>query len=636
MGERKNWKVHFVLLAAFLFVFFSAVVLILSSRYIDDKLLESNEKDAMDLAQIVTNNFDISDSEVAYMKTLTFNEMEVDPINRRLLDVGTGVKLDAPTISIYIVAPLQEEEIKYSIEDLETSEFFGLEVGTPLNAIWLCNAAISEDGTAILKERDDIYRYTHITDEMEYGFEQKDAFGTFSEDEWGAVITGYAPVYTVEGNFVGLLGIDMDIDEYQQDVHKMVSKVIVLFFASAVVLFGLFFFFYLKYIQNQKAKMYFDFYSTISHDMRTPMNGIIGLTELAESENDPVEMHQYFKKIEESSNYLLSLINDTLDVGKISNGKMTLQPETIGYVTLIDNIVDMVRESAKNRKVYFQELMTFREKDCYVKVDPMRFKQIFVNLLSNAIKFTPEGGTVIFDIECEKTEKMMMCVFTIKDTGVGMSKDFMERRMFQPFSQEKNSRTELYTGSGLGLSIVKYLVDQMNGTITVQSEVGIGTTFVVDINLPCVERPEGILQEEKKVDYKEILPGKKVLLCEDHPLNTEIAKKLLEKMGCVVEVAVNGKIGLERFAQSSLNEFDAVLMDIRMPEMDGMEATKRIRSLPREDAMRVPIIAMTANAYEEDIRHSKEAGMNEHLSKPIQPIKLYETLAYFIDKYEKA
>lgn len=230
----------------------------------------------------------------------------------------------------------------------------------------------------------------------------------------------------------------------------------------------------------------------------------------------------------------------------------------------------------------------------------------------------------------------MMCVFTIKDTGVGMSKDFMERRMFQPFSQEKNSRTELYTGSGLGLSIVKYLVDQMNGTITVQSEVGIGTTFVVDINLPCVERPEGILQEEKKVDYKEILPGKKVLLCEDHPLNTEIAKKLLEKMGCVVEVAVNGKIGLERFAQSSLNEFDAVLMDIRMPEMDGMEATKRIRSLPREDAMRVPIIAMTANAYEEDIRHSKEAGMNEHLSKPIQPIKLYETLAYFIDKYEKA
>lgn len=379
-----------------------------------------------------------------------------------------------------------------------------------------------------------------------------------------------------------------------------------------------------------------DFLSRMSHDIRTPMNAIIGITSLALDEVDkPEKVEANLTKINSASHFLLGLINDILDMTKIEDGSVELHREPYEYEDFIGNIRTMFEPLCQKNGIQF----IIHEQGVWTTfmTDIVRLNQIFFNIISNAVKYTKEGGSIIYREENVDIQDNIASIdFVVEDTGIGMSKEFMQK-MFQPFTQESNAYTTNIQGTGLGLSITKSLVELMGGRIEIESEVGKGTKVIIHLSFEIAyenERKVAQIKEKKALD-DEVLKNKRILLVEDHPLNTEIAKRVLEKKKMIVYTAENGKVAVEKFKGSDLYFFDAVLMDIRMPEMDGLEATRVIRNLPREDAATVPILAMTANAYDEDVQMSKEAGMDMHLSKPIEADKVYEGLSMMLKKSEK-
>lgn len=377
-----------------------------------------------------------------------------------------------------------------------------------------------------------------------------------------------------------------------------------------------------------------ELFARMSHDLRTPMNGILGMTALSMDETDIDVLHRNMQLIDESGKYMLRLINDTLDLRRIENGNLVLKPQILKCQTFIDNLMEMVYPTMKENKIEFRMLNKNIDLDRYARFDNIRMKQIFTNLLSNAIKFTQEGGCIEFTMECLKHENGIdYDKFEIRDTGIGMGMEFLENNIFQPYAQENNELTGKYVGPGLGLAITKSLVNFMHGRIEVESEKGDGTVFTVYLNIEMVGEEEAIRilnsKEERIRRTKEQLNDKRILLCEDHPLNAEISQKLLERVGCQVVWAKDGLLGLSIFKKSDLYEFDAILMDVRMPNMDGLKAAESIRLLPRPDAKTIPIIAMTANAFEEDREETRKAKMNAHLAKPVVPETLYATLENF-------
>lgn len=376
-----------------------------------------------------------------------------------------------------------------------------------------------------------------------------------------------------------------------------------------------------KAVEANQAKT--RFLSNVSHDMRTPLNAIIGFTDLALEGTDSAARETYLDHIKTSGKFLLELINDTLELSKIENGKMTLHPEVISCSDMIKRVIVSVQPSLKEKNITLM-LDNARAVMADIRVDILRVQEIFLNLLSNSIKYTPEGGRIEMVIECVKLEEH--CVhdrIIIRDNGVGIDSAYLPH-IFEPFTQEDVQKGANMTGTGLGLSIVKKLIDLMNGRIEVKSEKGNGTEFTVYLDFERICEP--LVHIPGQPAPLELLSGKTILLCEDHPLNRELETVILEQKGMHVISAENGKEGVALFAASSPGSFDAILMDIRMPVMDGIEASKAIRSLDREDARCVPIIAITADAYEEDRKHTEEAGMNGHLSKPIDSVILYHTL----------
>lgn len=352
--------------------------------------------------------------------------------------------------------------------------------------------------------------------------------------------------------------------------------------------------------QASRAKT--DFFARMSHDMRTPMNGILGLASLSADEKDTAVLKENIGKIEESGKYLLGLINDTLDYQKIDAGHLRLQPEVISTQKLIASGVDMIKQTAIEKGVTFKIVNKNADLDGYILVDSMYIKKIFVNLMSNAVKFTPKGGTVELGIEMLGRDKNIVHDrLTVTDNGIGMSEEFLKNGIFKPFSQEHNEITASCEGTGLGLSITKQIVELMGASIKVESKLGVGTKFTVDIDFETVNEDEAAkTQAAEKIEKDaalEKIKGKSVLLAEDHPLNAQIAKKLLEKPGCIVAWAKDGKEAVDMFRASKEHEYDVILMDIRMPVLNGLEAAKQIRALDRPDAKTVPIIAVTANAY---------------------------------------
>ena len=370
------------------------------------------------------------------------------------------------------------------------------------------------------------------------------------------------------------------------------------------------------------------FFSNISHDMRTPLNAIIGFSGLAQVKAASPEVKDYLKKIQSSGQLLLELINDTLMISKSNSGKLELRPEPVTIEEIFDSVVIPIRDAAALKKIDFTA-------DCSgaaprtVLADKLNVQKILLNLLTNAVKYTPEGGRVVFSIRDEDIGSGVPdTVIKVKDTGIGMSEDFIEH-IYEPFVQENRTGYES-SGTGLGLSIVKQLIDLMGGRIEVRSEKNRGTEFTVRLSLPDADVPAvKSAQKPAPAPYEE-LAGKTVLLCEDNALNREIACALLNSKGVEVVTAENGSVGVYEFQNSAPGKFAAVLMDIRMPVMNGYEATEKIRALPRGDAVTVPIIAMTADAFEEDIRRGMTAGMTAYLTKPIEPEKLFDVLASYI------
>ena len=372
-----------------------------------------------------------------------------------------------------------------------------------------------------------------------------------------------------------------------------------------------------------------DFLSRMSHDMRTPLNGIIGMTYIAQEEENPPRTADCLNKIDSSSKFLLGLINDILDMAKAESKKIELHPEPYYPEEFSRYLQAVIQPLCREKNIDFQIDADLPEQ--FVPVfDKLRINQVIFNLLSNAVKFTPEGGIVTYRARFGAPDEngRLHVQFVISDNGIGMSEEF-QKDLFQPFAQEGRVDASETRGTGLGLSIAKKMLDLMGGTISVKSGIGSGTAFTVDMmidSIPAQEQlPEKAADNAESVDS--ILKGRHVLLCEDHPLNQEIAKTLLEKKKMYVEIADNGQTGVELFRSSIVGFYDLVLMDIRMPVLDGYEAAKQIRALERSDAGTVPIVAMTADAFLDDVQKCFDAGMNAHIAKPIDPEKLYQTLS---------
>ncbi|MEG2699617.1 MAG: ATP-binding protein [Hungatella sp.] len=369
------------------------------------------------------------------------------------------------------------------------------------------------------------------------------------------------------------------------------------------------------------------FLASMSHDIRTPMNAIVGMCNLAiEDEHDVQQVHESLQVIQQSSALLLSMITDILDMNRIESGKMLLTSERFSFAEQMKIAAGRVRALAgkKHQKIEFYSDI---QHDC-CSGDITRIHRVMDNILANALKFTPEGGTVVYRLTESELEnkKLGLYRFEITDTGIGITAE-QQQYIFEPFYRVQNPMISHVEGTGLGLSIVKSIVDYMGGTISVHSIIGSGTTFVIELPLRFAQNIVQGKADPEDLEAPVDLSGACVLLCEDHPMNQLVAKRILEKSGISVTIANNGEIGCETFFQSAPGTFDAILMDIQMPIMNGYEATRAIRNSSHVHAKTIPIIAMTANAFTEDIQKSMDAGMDAHLAKPFEPKQLYDTLA---------
>jgi signal transduction histidine kinase len=359
------------------------------------------------------------------------------------------------------------------------------------------------------------------------------------------------------------------------------------------------------------------FLSNMTHDIRTPMNAIIGFTNIALHQDSVPEMHNCLKKIKESSDHLLSLLNDVLDLSRIESGKVEFSPVPTNITAVTDSVIEIVKGMLLNRELNFE---VHREplQNPYVMTEPVRIREILVNILNNAVKFTKDGGTIRFDAGGRPgvdAQHIVIC-YRIKDTGIGMSEDF-QKKIFDEFAQEENGVRTQYKGTGLGMPISKKYIELMGGTITVDSRKGVGTTFTVEIPMELTNAEK--VEKTKPLVQHNDLKGIKVLLAEDNDLNAELATMLLEDLGMTVTRAADGQEVVDLFAEYPAGTYDIILMDIMMPKMDGHQAAKAIRAMyaDRPDAEEIPIIALSANAFSEDVQASQDAGMNGHVSKPL-------------------
>jgi len=383
---------------------------------------------------------------------------------------------------------------------------------------------------------------------------------------------------------------------------------------------------------NDAMRAKTDFLSRMSHDIRTPMNGIIGMTRIARGEDNPPKTADCLEKIDISSQYLLGLINDILDMTRIESGGIELHPEPYFPGEFSDYISSVIRPLCEAKKQRFT--VTGDTSGEYVPlVDKLRVNQVVFNLLSNAVKYTPEGGDIELHIEKKAANGKLDMLVWVKDSGRGMSREF-QKVLFEPFAQEDRVRSMSGTSnsSGLGLAIVKKIIDLMGGTIEVESRENLGSKFAIRCSVDYADA--ALYSSDETSTHTDVdrlrLAGKRVLLCEDNAINQEIARSLLEQANMEVTLAGDGFAAVKAFSASPEGHYDFILMDIRMPVMDGYEATRDIRRLERSDAAAVPIIAMTADAFADDVQRCLAAGMNGHIAKPLDPAQLYGTMLRFL------
>lgn len=372
------------------------------------------------------------------------------------------------------------------------------------------------------------------------------------------------------------------------------------------------------------------FLRRMSHDVRTPINGIRGMTAIARKKlHEPDEVEICLDKILSSSDYLLDLVNDVLRMSKLESGQVLLEEKSFNLKDILTETVSFIDMQALEKNIHFS-VTYFDVQHCNLIGSPLHIRQIMQNIMTNAIKYTLSGGSV--QISCKEissTPEEAIYEFTCSDTGIGMSEEF-QAHAFEPFVQEHNDARTTYAGTGLGLSIVKDLVERMGGTIQLNSKQDVGTTFVITLTLKIDTSATQLIPQN---DTSQIsIQGIRILLVEDNELNMEIARSLLEEEGAEVTPATNGLEALDLFRESTPGEYQLILMDVMMPVMGGLEATRQIRKLDRPDAASIPIFAMTANSFIEDIQKSKKAGMNEHFTKPLDMDALVKAIYHYCKK----
>ena len=469
---------------------------------------------------------------------------------------------------------------------------------------------------------------------------------------WGPIFTVCYPVRSNldgTGDIVGAFCIEMDMQSAYGMVEKTKKISVICGVIVGLVLLMICLWTYFVYRKSKeeeqkqkqllleaaekadaanKAKSTFLF--NMSHDIRTPMNAIVGFTDIALHQNSVAEIHDSLEKVRESSKHLLSLLNDVLDLSRIESGKAVFFPEPVDITKLTDDVLAIMNGLLYNRDLKF-EVYRERPKNPYVLADATRIREVLTNFLSNAVKFTKDGGTVTLYISSHPGEddKHIVARYIVKDNGIGMSEEF-QKKLFKPFSQEddRGARTQ-YKGTGLGMAIAKEYVEMMGGSIAVESQKGVGTTFTVEIPLELTE--QGIHQKQEEPVHHD-LTGVNVLMAEDNDLNAELATVMLEDAGMAVTRAFDGKEAVELFKNHPQGTYDIILMDIMMPNMDGHQAAKTIRAMgtERPDAATIPIIAVSANAFAEDIKASLDSGMNGHVSKPLNMKEVTDTIAKYI------
>ena len=388
--------------------------------------------------------------------------------------------------------------------------------------------------------------------------------------------------------------------------------------------------------ENSKAKTTFLF--NISHDIRTPMNAITGYVNLSRQLHNicenctrpkcpdcvPSKMYDFLKKIDASSQHLLSLINDVLEMSRIENGKMELENAPSNIVKIFTDVKDMFATQMQTKEINFS-VDTSQIKNKFVLCDENRLNRVLLNLISNAFKFTPKDGSISVSIvqTNDGADNFGDYEIHVKDTGIGMSDEFAQK-VFEAFERERSSTVSKIQGTGLGMAITKSIVDLMNGDIKVLTKLNHGTEFIINVRYELTDE----ISDDENISAPQVdFTNKKILLVEDIEVNREIATMILEGAGFIVSTAVNGKDAVEKFSASNVGDFDAILMDIQMPIMNGYEATAAIRKLENKKLANIPIIAMTANAFSEDVQAAKNAGMNSHIAKPIDVPKMMEVLA---------
>lgn len=428
-------------------------------------------------------------------------------------------------------------------------------------------------------------------------------------DSWGNSIVITVPVsITARATFEGM-----------RNVIVMIGITLLTVVAMALI----WIFYYVKKgqqakLEQAKANLKSDFMNKISHDIRTPLTAVIGLNDLLLCNADKLDIvEDCAKKVKKSGEYLVSIINDVLDMSRIESGKLRIAHTMFDMKELLDTVVELETYPATEKALIFSLDCPGTFHRGYLG-DAVRIKQCLINLISNAIKFTPEQGTVTLTYqESQENDNYTRAYFIVEDTGIGMSEAFMQH-MFHPFEQEQSSLTSVHVGSGLGLAIVHSLVTLMNGVIYAESTLTQGSRFVIELPLERTTLVESISEVESSDELPAYLLGKKILLAEDNEINREILVDLLTEFGFEVDVAKNGVEAVEQFKSFAKGNYSMILMDIQMPVMNGLEAAVAIRNSGHIDCQSIPIIALSANAFEEDVENSLAHGMQAHISKPVE------------------
>ena len=574
-----------------------------------------------------------------------------DAIHRLVSDELTREDFDDPAVWNDMTSP-RYLELQKTLNQLRT-----------LNSTrYLYTAKLGEDGQPVylidgldLGAEDFAYPGTRIEEEMApYIQTALSGEAVYSRDvvdtTWGPIFTACYPVKDENGQVMGALCVEIGMDTTYQFLKRssQTTVSVALTGGMVAVLLSMSIYLYLRWQRMAEARQQVllrdavvaadaanqaksTFLFNMSHDIRTPMNAIIGITTLMKNElHEPDKLAEHLEKLESSGRLLLGIINDILDMSRIESGKTTLNIEQMDLLQQIEQVESVISEQAHQRNQEFRVVTTSVQHE-HVLADPNRLNQILMNILSNSVKYTPAGGHIRLEVEeLPRDAHYAKYKFIVQDDGIGMS-DAYQKTIFDPFTREEKSGTNHVQGTGLGMAITKSVVDLMGGVISVESAPGQGSRFEVVLEFPI--DTEAALVQKPEIDDapadNSLLCGMKFLCAEDNEINSEILQMLLESKGATCTIYPDGQQIVDAFAKVKPGDYDMILMDVQMPVMDGLEATRRIRSSENPLGKTIPILAMTANAFLEDMQKSKEAGMDEHLSKPVDISALEQVVKRF-------